>query len=114
MDDLLKRTVLAPLILILASQTVITMSSYALPVIAPLAAKDMGLAPASIGGLMTVIYLCAMVIGLGSGSLIGRLGATRVFQLLLLLTCFGIAALAAGHPVLAFLGAMLIGTKASA
>jgi predicted MFS family arabinose efflux permease len=109
MDDLLKRTVLAPLILILASQTVITMSSYALPVIAPLAAKDMGLAPASIGGLMTVIYLCAMVIGLGSGSLIGRLGATRVFQLLLLLTCFGIAALAAGHPVLAFLGAMLIG-----
>jgi predicted MFS family arabinose efflux permease len=109
MDDLLQRKVLAPLILILATQTVITMSSYALPVIAPLAAKDIGLAPASIGGLMTVVYLCAMVIGLGSGSLVSRLGATRVFQLLLLFTCLGVAALAAGHPALAVLGAVLIG-----
>ena len=55
MDELLNRRVLAPLFLILCSQTVITMSSYALPVIAPLAAADMGMEPSSVGALMTVV-----------------------------------------------------------
>ena len=39
MGELANRRVLAPLFLILLTQTVITMSSYALPVIAPLAAE---------------------------------------------------------------------------
>ncbi|MBT5107559.1 MAG: MFS transporter [Rhodospirillaceae bacterium] len=109
MGELANRRVLAPLFLILLTQTVITMSSYALPVIAPLAAADIGMKPSSVGALMTIVYLCAMVVGLGTGSLIGRFGATRVFQLLLFCTIIGILALATAHPAMAVVGAMCIG-----
>ncbi|MFT6581533.1 MAG: putative MFS family arabinose efflux permease [Alphaproteobacteria bacterium] len=109
MNELLNRRVLAPLTLILMAQTTITMSSYSLPVIAPIAAADIGMEPSSVVALMTVVYVFAMIVGLASGGLIGRFGATRVFQLLLLSSALGIGGLIAGHPAFAFFGAAMMG-----
>ena len=50
-----------------------------------------------------------MVVGLGTGNLIGRFGATRVFQLLLVSAILGILALATARPTLAVVGAVMLG-----
>ncbi|MDP6391044.1 MAG: MFS transporter [Alphaproteobacteria bacterium] len=109
MHDILKASILAPLLSILAIQSVINTASYGLSVIAPEAAPAIGIAPESVGFLVSTVYFTAMVTGLASGVLVTRLGATRAFQGMLLLVAGGIAALAASTPVTAYLGAMLIG-----
>jgi len=107
--DLLQRRVLGPLAMILAMQSVIAMASYAIPVVIPAAAAELGIAPRIAGTLMSVVYFTAMTGGLAAGGLVARFGAQRIFLGLLTLTALGIALIAAGQPLAALAGVVLIG-----
>lgn len=101
--------VVRPLITIFMAQALMTSAPYGISVLAPDAAADLGLSPNSVGFLASTVYLLAMISGLGSQTAIARWGPTRTFQGLLALTAFGCLSLMAAHPLLAFLGAALIG-----
>ena len=107
--DPFSRAVGIPLVGIFMFQTVITMGAYALPVVIPVAAPDLGLRPESVGFLVAVLYGLGMVSGLVSGSLISRLGPTRLFQLLLVLTALAVTVLWLSSPMTAVLAAMILG-----
>ena len=64
------RTAVLPLIAIFMAQTLMTSVAYAISVIAPIAAPDLGLNPNSVGFLASTVYLLAMLTGLGSQSAI--------------------------------------------
>jgi hypothetical protein len=55
LKDLLQRSVLTPLVMILVIQSTITMAAYGIPVVTAVIAADMDIAPALIGGLVSVI-----------------------------------------------------------
>ena len=59
--ELARSGALRPLAAILLMHSAVTTAGYAVPVIAPVAAADMGLAPESVGFLVAAIYLAAMV-----------------------------------------------------
>jgi predicted MFS family arabinose efflux permease len=103
------RPVVRPLLTIFMAQALMTSAPYAISVLAPDAASDLGLSPDSVGFLASTVYLLAMISGLGSEVAIARWGPTRTFQALLALTALGTLSLMAAHPLLAFLGAALIG-----
>lgn len=109
MRELFQARVMTPLLVILAIQSVLTMGSYAIPVVASAAAADFGLPASAVGGGVSIIYLTAMVVGLPSGEYIARFGAQRVFQITLLSTAGGILLLTLAHPLWALLGAIAIG-----
>ena len=101
--------VVRPLITIFMAQALMTSAPYGISVLAPDAAADLGLSPNSVGFLASTVYLLAMISGLGSQTAIARWGPTRTFQGLLAFTALGCLSLMAAHPLLAFLGAALIG-----
>ncbi len=109
MRDLLQPRVMTPLLVILAIQSIITMGSYAIPVVASAAAADFDLPASAVGGAVSIIYLMAMVFGLPSGAYIARFGAQRVFQIALLFTAGGILLVTLAHPLWALLGVVAIG-----
>ena len=85
------------------------MGAYALSVVIPVAAPDVGVSPESIGWLVACVYFTAMLTGLTSGRLLARLGPTRVFQLLLVLVSLGAVVVGSGIAGAAVLGAVFIG-----
>ena len=99
MRTLLNRDVLAPLAMILTIQSIVTMSSYAIPVAAPAIATDLGIAPVMVGALVSVVYVTGMAVGLLSATLVARFGAWRGFQIMLALTGVGILLMGLGHPL---------------
>lgn len=109
MTGVLSRKVLVPLGTIFVIQSALTVAAYAFPVVIPVAAADLGIAPESVGFLVSVIYVAGMTFGLTSGWLLARLGPTLVFQVLLVLAGFGMAALTIGTVEAAFLAAALVG-----
>ena len=109
MRALLRRDVLAPLAMILTIQSIVTMSSYAIPVVAPAIATDLGIAPAVVGAMVSIVYATGMVAGLLSATLVGRFGAWRGFQILLALAGAGIVLIGLGQPPWLLAGALLIG-----
>jgi predicted MFS family arabinose efflux permease len=111
MHPLLAPGLLIPLLTIFLMQSVLAMASYAIPVIVPDAAAAIGLPANLVAGLVSVVYLTAMVSGLASAGLIRRFGAGRVFSGLLLVCALGTAAFALAHPVAAVLAAVLIGAS---
>ncbi|MDA0663186.1 MAG: MFS transporter [Proteobacteria bacterium] len=109
MKDLLQRSVLTPLVMILVIQSTITMAAYGIPVVTAVIAADMDIAPALIGGLVSVIYFVAMLTGLLSGALVGRFGARASFQAMLGFTGVGMMLIGIGNPAGMVLGAAMIG-----
>ena len=98
-----------PLSTIFVMQSVITMAIYALPVIMPVAAVDLGLAPQSVGFLVSAIYLVSTVGGLFSQTLIARLGATGVFRMLLAFTALSVVILISGLSFSVWLAVAILG-----
>ena len=109
MRTLFQATLALPLLTIFTCQSVLTMGAYALSVVIPVAAPDLGVSPESIGWLVACVYFTAMLTGLASGRLLMWLGPTRVFQLLLLLVSAGALMLGTGIAGAVVLGAVLIG-----
>ena len=96
-------------VLTLAIQSMVSMAVFTPPVLAPVAAKDIGLAASSAGISTALIYGAAALAAPASGSFIARLGPMRTSQLCLLLVALGISCMAIAHPLAAALGAILIG-----
>ncbi len=109
MKDLLQRSVLIPLVMILMIQSIITMAAYGIPVVTAVVAADLGIAPTLVGGLVSVIYFVAMLTGLLSGALVARFGARASFQAMLGFTGIGMMLIGLGNPFGMVLGAALLG-----
>jgi MFS family permease len=61
------------------------------PILAPVAAPDLGIAPAGVGNWVGFSYMVAMFAGLASGTLVGRWGPVRVFEAAVLCVAAGLA-----------------------
>ena len=79
------------------------------PVLAPLAAPDIGVEAHLIGVYVAASYLCASVASLMSGGIMGRLGPLRASQLGLVLCALGLALGTLDTPASALASAALVG-----
>jgi len=79
-------------------------------VLAPVAAADLGVAPAGIGNWVGFAYMVAMFAGLASGTLVGRWGPVRVFEVAVLCVAAGLAVGAGPHLAAVILCGALLGT----
>ena len=98
-----------PLAATLAIQTLVSITMYAAPVMAPAAAPLLGVAPAAIGYFVTVAYFGSMIGTATAGGWVARFGPIRVSQIGMLLCGCGLAVAASGSLAAVLLGALLIG-----
>jgi predicted MFS family arabinose efflux permease len=87
----------------------VAMALLTLPVMAPVAAKDLGVSPAMVGFYVSITYAGAMFASLTSGTTVSRFGPIRVSQLGLLLCAVGLCLCASPWLPLIALGALFIG-----
>lgn len=90
-------------------QAVATMAVYLLPVLAPTAARDLGVAPGLIGVQVALVYGTAAIASIGSGRVLSRLGPASCSQAALAAAAAGAAALAVGDLAAATLASVLLG-----
>ena len=109
MTALFTLAVAKPLAVIFALQTALTMGAYSFPVVIPVAAKDLGIEPESVGFFVATIYIVAMLVGLYSGRILARFGPTRLFQILLAFSAVGALVLTLGSVWAVVLAAVLVG-----
>lgn len=98
-----------PLAITLAIQALVSMAAVTLPVLAPAAAADIGVASTYLGVFVALLFLTAMVSSATSGNLILRYGAIRVSQACLASCALGLAATATASIPMFVVGAVLIG-----
>ena len=79
-----------PLIATLFIQAMVSMALLTLPVMAPVAAKDLAVSPALVGVYIAITYAGAMFSSLTSGTSVTRFGPIRVSQLGLVLCALGL------------------------
>ncbi|WP_137176508.1 MFS transporter [Roseomonas sp. AR75] len=99
----------AALVATTGAQVLATLAVYLLPVLAPIAARDLGVGPELVGTQVAVIYAAAAITSIVSGGLLRRQGPARCTQLALLLCAAGSVALGLGGLPGAALGAVLLG-----
>ena len=97
------------LVVTLAIQVLAAWAALTGPVLAPLAAGDIGAPPYLVGIYVSVTYALAALSGLVSGGIITRLGPLRVSQMCLVLAAAGLALATLGTPVAALAGAAIVG-----
>jgi MFS family permease len=85
------KPVLVALAVTLAVQILTATALIAPSVIAPVAARDLGVAPQSIGLFVSIAYFGAMLSGLATGGLIARFGAFAVCQVAVVVAGIGLA-----------------------
>lgn len=100
---------LLPLVVTIAIQALVSLTSLAAPVMAPAAARTTGLAAEMVGLFVGIVYATASLSSLVSGDMVRRWGAIRVSQACLLLCALGLAVAATGRPDMILLAAVLIG-----
>jgi MFS family permease len=103
------RSTVLPLATTLAVQALVSMAVFTVPVVAPVAAADVGIAAAYVGMYIAIVYGVSMVSSLACGDLIRKVGAIRVSQLSLLLAAAGLMVAAAGTLPLLVASAVLMG-----
>lgn len=101
--------IVIPVAVTLAVQAMVSGAVFTPPVLAPVAAGELGLAASSVGLSTALIYLSAAFAAPASGGVIARLGPMRTSQACLVLVALGLSAMALGNPLAAALGAALIG-----
>ena len=109
MRDLLRSEAMIALPTIFVAQSILTMAAFAIPVVAPAAAPDIGIPTVYVGGFTAVVYFVAMVGGLFAGALVVKLGTVRVMQMLLLASAAGTAAFTLGNVSAAIFCAVAVG-----
>jgi MFS family permease len=82
---------------------------YCAPVMAPVAAPLLGVAPATVGYFVTAAYLGSMIGSASAGGWVARFGPIRVSQAGMLLCGCGLAIAASGALPAVLCGALLIG-----
>jgi MFS family permease len=101
--------IVVPVAVTLAIQAMVSGAVFTPPVLAPVAAAQLGVAASSVGLSTVLIYLSAAFAAPASGGVIARLGPMRTSQACLVLVAMGLCAMALGHPLAAAAGAALIG-----
>ena len=91
------------------AQALATLAVYVMPVLAPTAAGDLGVAPELVGTQVAIIYAMAAAASMISGRVLARIGAARSTQLALLLASLGTAGVVVGGVPGAAIGAVLLG-----
>ena len=100
---------LAPLVITLAIQAVVSMALLTLPVMAPVIAGDLHVPTAWVGVYIAMAYVGAMLSSLSAGAAVDKWGAIRASQIGLGLCALGLALCSvASLPTMA-VGAVLIG-----
>jgi predicted MFS family arabinose efflux permease len=97
------------LILTTAIQMAVAMAVVAVPSIAPLAARDLGVPSSMVGAYVSVAYVGAATAALIGGGLVLRMGAIRLSQVGLLLCGLGLAVGLAPSVAIVALSALLVG-----
>ncbi len=103
------RAVALPLGATLAVQTLVALAVYCAPVMAPVAAPALGLAPSAIGYFIAMVYFGSMLGSVTSGGWVARFGPIRVSQIALALSFVGLAFSATAWLPLVALGAIVVG-----
>jgi len=103
------RVVALPLAVTLAVQTLVALAVYCTPVMAPVAAPALGVAPSAIGYFIAMVYFGSMLGSVTSGGWVARFGPIRVSQIGLALSFIGLALGALAWLPLVALGAVVIG-----
>lgn len=98
-----------PLAVTLAIQTLVAVAVYCAPVMAPVVARDLQVAPSAIGWFIAIVYLGSMVGSVTAGGWVARFGPIRVSQVGLALCLAGLALAASAILPLVMLGAFVIG-----
>lgn len=99
----------APLALMLAVQTMLSMATLTVPVLAPVAKAELAVPPGAVGLYTALLYGGAMVSTLIGGALVPRLGAVRASQLCLVLAALAMLATLPMLAVVIAAGALLLG-----
>ncbi|MGA8048887.1 MAG: MFS transporter [Burkholderiales bacterium] len=103
------RSVALPLGVTLAVQTLVALAVYSSPVMAPVAAPALGLAPSAIGYFVAIAYFGSMLGTVTSAGWLARFGPIRVSQIALVLSFTGLALGASAWLPLVALGGVVIG-----
>jgi MFS family permease len=97
------------LIATLAIQALVSMTVLTPPVLAALAAPDIGVASERIGLFTALVYAGAILSSAGSGALLARIGPLRLSQWCLALCASGMAVASLAILPASVLGAVLMG-----
>lgn len=103
------RSVALPLGATLAVQTLVALGVYCAPVMAPVAARELGVPASAIGYFIAVTYLGSMLGSASAGGWVARFGAIRVSQVGLVIVLAGLLLAATARLPLMILGAFVIG-----
>ena len=99
----------AALVATTGAQALSTLAVYVLPILAPAAARDLGVAPGLIGMQVALVYGTAALVSVASGRALVRLGPARCTQLALAAGAAGAAALAFGGLLGVAIGSVMLG-----
>ena len=91
-------------------QALVSVAVFAPPLLAPVAQADFGVSASTIGIVITLMYVAASLSAPYGGPLVARHGPLRVSQQSLMWSAGGIAVFAFASPVIAVLGAFMLGT----
>ncbi|MFQ5760565.1 MAG: MFS transporter [Acidiferrobacterales bacterium] len=105
----MRADVVFPTLAMLAVLTIGSMAQFAVAVVAPEAAPDIGVDATYIGVFTTIVYVFAMLSGATTGAFVGRYGAIRVCQFTMLTAAAAMSVLALATPVAAMVSAVLLG-----
>jgi MFS family permease len=93
----------------LAIQTLVAVAVYCAPVMAPVASRELGVAPGAVGWFIAIAYLGSMLGSITAGGWAKRFGPIRISQAGLVLCLAGLALAATADPPWMMLGAFVIG-----
>ncbi|HTL27376.1 MAG TPA: MFS transporter [Burkholderiales bacterium] len=100
---------ITPLAVTLSIQTLVAVAMYCAPVFAPVAVRDLGVAPSAVGWFIATAYLGSMIGSASAGGWITRVGPIRMSQAGLLACLAGLALAASATLPLVLLGAFVVG-----
>jgi predicted MFS family arabinose efflux permease len=98
-----------PLTVMLAVQAIVSLVAVTVPVLAPVAASDIGISSTSVGVCVSLIYFSSMMSSLWSGDFILRYGALRVSQVCLVFCGIGLMLTAFASIPAMIVSALVIG-----
>jgi len=99
----------APLAVTFLIQTLVAVAMYCAPVMAPVAARELDVAPSAIGWFIATAYLGSMIGSATAGGWVARIGPIRVSQIGLATCLAGLALGASAMLPFVLLGAFAIG-----
>jgi predicted MFS family arabinose efflux permease len=103
------RNAVIPIAATLAVQSLMSLATVTLPVLAPEAAQGMGVPISWVGLYVAMVYGAGMAASLASGTMVHRFGALRLSQFGLLAGAAGVALTATGRLPWMICGALLLG-----